>query len=299
MSDSRSTTRNSTSPWAIAVASFLVGGLVIAGGLFFFRGGDTVTDTTTTTQAAATTQPTSTQPEEAGPSYGEEPPAVWDVVAAEEGSVVELVAEPASTEVVVALPFDSRDLESTGRIALADGVLWREIVTPDGPTGWVAASVLGESGEDAPETDAGIPEAAAEMVDEIRSAVEAEDLDTLAGLALDGAFTASFGSEIATVEELVALWEEIGRAEVLESIRGLISLPDWYETEARDSDGEVVAIYVTPRFMHEPSNPENRRALEEALGSDYVESSVADGQYLGWRLGVTADGDWQFFVAGD
>lgn len=102
-----------------------------------------------------------------------------------------------------------------------------------------------------------------------------------------------------SADELVAFWGEVGRQEVLGAIRGLIGLPNWYETESRDSAGEVVAIFVTPRFMHELSNAENRRLLEEALGADYVESSVGDGQYLGWRLGVTEDGDWQFFVSGD
>lgn len=150
-----------------------------------------------------------------------------------------------------------------------------------------------------PGLDARIPEAAGEMIDQIRSAVDAEDLDTLADLALDGVFTASFGREVTSADELVAFWEETGRDEVLDAIRGLVSLPNWYETESRDSEGDVVAIFVTPRFMHEPSNAENRRLLEEALGADYVESSIGDGQYLGWRLGVTADGDWQFFVSGD
>lgn len=28
-------------------------------------------------------------------------------------------------------------------------------------------------------------------------------------------------------------------------------------------------------------------------------AGVADGQWLGWRLGITAEGDWQFFISGD
>lgn len=46
----------------------------------------------------------------------------------------------------------------------------------------------------APESDAGIPEAADEMVDQIRSAAEAGDLDTLADLALEGRLHSEFRS---------------------------------------------------------------------------------------------------------
>jgi hypothetical protein len=30
-----------------------------------------------------------------------------------------------------------------------------------------------------------------------------------------------------------------------------------------------------------------------------VDAAVADGQYLGWRAGISADGAWRFFVSGD
>jgi hypothetical protein len=226
MSDSRSTTRRSTSPWVVA-ASFAAGALIVAMGFLVFGvlGGDDPDTPPVTTQPTGTTEPTTT-------------------------------TQPTGT-------------------------------TTTEPT------------TTTPPSAAGLPEAAMEMVDQIRAAAEAEDLETLADLALQGAFTASFGAEVTTTDELVELWETMGRDEVVDAIRGLISLPNWYETESRDSEGEVIAIYVTPRFMHEPSNAENRRLLEDALGADYVEASVGDGQYLGWRLGVTADGNWQFFVSGD
>ena len=297
MSASRSTTSRSPSPWAVAALSFAAGGLLVAGTVLVLDGNDaTATEASTTT---ATTQPTSTTEPQNVASYGEEPPGAWDIVGAGEGTVVEMRAEPGSSDVVAALPFDSVALASTGRVAIAEGVLWREVASRDASTGWLRADLLAPADVSPPVAQTGLPDRASAMVDQIRDAAEAGDLDTLAEIALDGAFTASFGSELTTAGELVAFWEEIGREEVLDTILALIGLSDWYETEARDGEDQVVAIFVTPRFMHEPANAENRRLLEEALGVEYVESAVADGQYLGWRLGVTEDGDWQFFVAGD
>lgn len=98
--------------------------------------------------------------------------------------------------------------------------------------------------------------------------------------------------------ELVALWEQIGRDEVVRAILALVALPDWYETAATDAAGQQVAIFVTPRFTHEPTAA-NRAVLEQGLGAAEVQRSIADGQWLGWRLRITAEGDWQFFVTGD
>ena len=32
---------------------------------------------------------------------------------------------------------------------------------------------------------------------------------------------------------------------------------------------------------------------------EQIDSMKAGGSYLGYRTAITADGDWQFFVAGD
>jgi hypothetical protein len=135
---------------------------------------------------------------------------------------------------------------------------------------------------------------------EIFTFAQREDLDSLARLALDGdtPFTASFGQDVSTPTELVALWERVGRDEVLDHLTALVQLPAWYETVGQLPDGQAVSIHVTPRFMHEPT-PANRSILEAQLGAEAVEAGIADGQWLGWRLGITAAGDWQFFVSGD
>jgi hypothetical protein len=156
---------------------------------------------------------------------------------------------------------------------------------------------------------ADLPEPARYIAREITSMAADGDLDGLARLALQGpleqprgtpgpGFTASFAEEVSTPEELVALWERIGREEVLDTLDALVSLPDWYRTTSTDAQGEPVTIYVTPRFMHEPTEA-NRAVLEARLGAEVVEAAIIDGQWLGWRLGVTAEGDWRFFVTCD
>jgi hypothetical protein len=163
-----------------------------------------------------------------------------------------------------------------------------------------------EPGIDQPEApstevpEAGGAPAVAEMTERIEAAARAGDWEGLAALAMEGdtPFWGMIDVEM-TEAGLAAHWRaEAQQRPLAEILLGLLAVPDWYETTATAADGSEVAIHVTPRFMHEPT-PEHRAALEAQLGADYVEAHVADGQYLGYRLGITADGDWQFFVTGD
>jgi hypothetical protein len=243
------------------------------------------------------------QPEAPVVRYGEEPPANWDVTGVPADDVLNVRAGPGvSYDITATLPPRTFELESTGRIARVDGQLWREIKVPGGTAGWVNARYLTEYGPP-PGLDGvgvGLPTDAQLTAQEIYTFALREDLDSLARLALDGdaPFTASFGDEVTTPAQLVALWERIGREEVLDHLTALVLLPDWYETVGQGPDGQAVSINVTPRFMHEPTAA-NRAVLEEQLGAAGVEAGLADGQWLGWRLGITDDGDWLFFVSGD
>jgi hypothetical protein len=235
--------------------------------------------------------------------FGEEPPANWDVTGVAADDVLNVRSGPGVAYGVTAtLPPNTFELESTGRIARVDGVLWREIKVPGGTAGWVNARYLTEYGPPAGLEDVGVglPTGAQLTAREVYTFAQRGDLDSLARLALDGdaPFTASFGDEVTTPAELVGLWERIGRDEVLEHLDALVRLPDWYETVGRLPDGQAASIHVTPRFMHEPTAA-NRSVLEQRLGATKVEAGIADGQWLGWRLGITADGDWMFFVSGD
>lgn len=147
---------------------------------------------------------------------------------------------------------------------------------------------------------ADLPAPVADMVASIEVLAVAGDWDRLAELALEGdaPFTAAF-DVVMTAEELAAHWRAAAAEQPLADIlRGLLGLPEWWTTTGTDAAGAEVDVFVTPRFMHEPTAA-NRAELERAIGAERVSASIADGQYLGWRLGISADGDWRFFVAGD
>lgn len=135
----------------------------------------------------------------------------------------------------------------------------------------------------------------------IADAATAGDLDRLAELALAGgsSFTASFGATFSTPAELADFWRELDAdgVRVADTIAALVSLPT-YSTVAVGVDGDPVEIHVSPRVMSEDATPADLDEARAVLG-DRVDDWFADGQYLGWRLGVDADGNWRFFVFGD
>jgi hypothetical protein len=152
--------------------------------------------------------------------------------------------------------------------------------------------------ETAPPT---LPASVAATAQAIEQAAHAQDWDALAALAMaePTPFTAAFGQDFATPAELAAHWRRVATREPLdEIIVALVRLPSWYVTPASDGRGGEQPIHVTPRFMHEPTRV-NRTSLEQAIGRERVAASIADGQYLGWRIGITTDGDWRFLVSGD
>ena len=153
---------------------------------------------------------------------------------------------------------------------------------------------------DVPTPEAGTTPAVAEMVERIATAARAGDWDALAALATEGdtPFWGIVDVEM-TEAELAAHWRaEAQRRPLADVLLGLLAVPDWYETTGIGADGAEVALHVTPRFMYEPT-AEHRAALEAQLGAEYVEDRVAGEGYLGDRLGITAEGDWQFWVTGD
>jgi hypothetical protein len=150
--------------------------------------------------------------------------------------------------------------------------------------------------EPASELGMKLPGPARDVAREIDRLAAEQDLQALAVLALRGdGFTASFGEEVTTPEQLVGLWERTGRHEVLRWIRLLVSLPDWH---AQDVGGTGTILHITPRLAHEQTAA-TRSELEQRAGAAEVDARLLDGQWLGWRLGITADGDWRFLVQGD
>lgn len=67
------------------------------------------------------------------------------------------------------------------------------------------------------------------------------------------------------------------------------------------ASGEAPAMYVWPRLQ---AGEDSDAAWQEVVDAGIVTQEQADqmragGGYMGWRLGITEDGTWQFFVGGD
>ena len=59
--------------------------------------------------------------------------------------------------------------------------------------------------------------------------------------------------------------------------------------------------YAWPTAYSENPTEEAWQALVETglYTQEQIDQMKTAGSYLGWRTAITADGDWQFFVAGD
>jgi hypothetical protein len=140
------------------------------------------------------------------------------------------------------------------------------------------------------QSQAGLPDAVAVVREEIVTAARACDWERLAGYAAPG-FVSSFGG--GDFEDVVG---DYGRLEIL--LR-LLNTP-FGVVEQPGGD----RIFVWPSaFAYETWDEvpeEDVRALESIYGPGEVESKIARYEsYLGWRIGITEQGDWLYFVAGD
>ena len=103
-------------------------------------------------------------------------------------------------------------------------------------------------------------------------------------------FTYSFGAE----GDAIGHWwelEEAGEEPFLRLAQVLATTPAL-------ADGDE--IYVWPR-VH-TGRPEDTTAeawAEVTWMEDAQQQAEEAGGYLGWRVGISADGQWRFFVAGD
>lgn len=127
----------------------------------------------------------------------------------------------------------------------------------------------------------------------IRAAASRGDIDAVAALADDDTFTYSYGESGDFAGHLRRL-EEAGERP-LEVLAGLLGLPS---TTAQGDPSLTVWPFAYDRRYESLSSAE-LTALEEVIGADAMEAYSQTGDYLGWRVGIAADGDWVFYVAGD
>ncbi len=141
-----------------------------------------------------------------------------------------------------------------------------------------------------------LPAEVAAMRTEILDAASACDFDRIGVLAAANSTAYSFGGD----SEPFGFWRdaEANGQEPLATMIQLLNLEP-----ARYDVGEGNVFYVWPAVFALPNwsdaTEEQRQELADLFGADELASWDAFGGYVGYRLGITTDGRWTFFIAGD
>jgi hypothetical protein len=147
----------------------------------------------------------------------------------------------------------------------------------------------------APEHQDGLPAAVAEMRARIRAAAVACDFDGLAALGEEGEFTYSFGES----GDPAGAWRD-GEED---GARPLLFLAVLLDAPHAAVDGGDEMQYVWPSAFAYETWDEVPPAARDALLTVYDRGALQQfsqfGSYIGYRIGITAEGDWIFFVVGD
>jgi hypothetical protein len=143
-----------------------------------------------------------------------------------------------------------------------------------------------------------LPTVVAEVRQRVFDAALACDYETLEEIALERGegFTYSYGGDASAA----AFWrerEEAGAEEPgpkpMRALATILTMPF-----TRNESGS----YAWPTAYNESPTDEAWQALVDAglYTQEQIDSMKSGGTgYLGYRTAITADGDWQFFVAGD
>ena len=142
-----------------------------------------------------------------------------------------------------------------------------------------------------PEQD--LPPEVADVRERVFGAAVACDYVMLEQIALEQGegFTFSYGGGASAAEHWRML-EESGAEEPMRILATILTLP-----YTRNESGS----YAWPTAYQESPSEADWQALVDAGIStqEQVDQMKAAGSYLGYRTAITAEGDWQFFVAGD
>ena len=144
-----------------------------------------------------------------------------------------------------------------------------------------------------PAEQEGLPGPVAETRRAIATAAIACDYPTLEALGGTDLNTSFGGGGF----QNIPLWEGQGEGQ-------LGTLIELFDTPFATQDFEdLPRYYVWPSAFVYDSWEEIPPADLEALRTVYTEEELdqiaAFGSYAGWRIGITEDGEWRFFVAGD
>ncbi|ACZ29373.1 hypothetical protein Xcel_0334 [Xylanimonas cellulosilytica DSM 15894] len=143
----------------------------------------------------------------------------------------------------------------------------------------------------------GLPEPAQQTLRTLVQAAAACDADTLIALAQRDGTHLNFGANDPV--ETWTLPDAEADEPVYEILRALLTQTSWAPYTIESADDAV----VWPRVFT-PENAEDDAAWQEAIDAGAVPADLAAdmraaGEYLGWRVAITAEGTWQFFTGGD
>ena len=169
------------------------------------------------------------------------------------------------------------------------------VVNPAGEEPGEAPSCSAAGLEHDESSPPGLPEPVSEMRRAIFEAAAACDYERLEALALEGGteFTYSFGGNSTPA----AYWRELeeGGQDPLAMLVRTLALP-----YARDTyDVEPTVLFVWPSAYSDEATGFDWLALEGLYSDEEIAIYINEGGFMGWRAGITEDGDWRFFVAGD
>lgn len=160
-----------------------------------------------------------------------------------------------------------------------------------------ASATCSSVGMTAPPHQAGLPPEVEATREAILAAALACDVEALARLApVESGFAYSLG-EPSTGGDPAAFWrtaEEVGEP-LLRGLVELLRLP--YARSAHGSRDEPV--YVWPSAAGEEPSAADWRAAARLYGPDHLALMQEAGAYTGYRVGITLDGRWVFFIEGE
>jgi hypothetical protein len=144
-----------------------------------------------------------------------------------------------------------------------------------------------------PSDQTGLPEQVAQARTAIAAAAIACDYETLEALASPDLNTSFGGGGFDNLPD----WEAAG------TYPALALLVKVFDTPYAVQHIEGVDWYVWPSAFAYDTWEEIPEADLEALLEVYTQEELDQiatfGSYAGWRIGITEEGDWRFFVAGD
>lgn len=155
-----------------------------------------------------------------------------------------------------------------------------------------ACSAAGLSPSPVPEE---LPKAVAEMRRSVVAAAAACDFGRLAALATPGTFSYSFGQS----GDPAAAWraQEADANPVLRVLVELLDRPFASRPAGAGTQYVWPRAYAYDRWSEVPADA--REELTPLYGPSDFENFERFGSYSGYRVGIAADGDWQFFIGGD